>query len=242
MLFILITAALTLAACNVGAEPSPTTDLNAISTAALATAVAQVSGQQTQTALAAPSATSPATNTPISLATLPTTGAASPAANTGALPTVSFNTTPGTAPLAGFTPIGSPIAPAATKSLGDDCSNSVFEGDITIPDGSVLEPGTNFVKVWKIRNTGTCAWDEGYTLVYIGGSTPNLDPYDFNFSTKNPQDFVESGEAIDMSLKLTTPCTPGKYEGHWRMRNDKGYYFGTLVSVYVEVKEKCSKK
>lgn len=230
ILLTLLTAALILTACNVGAAPSPTLDINAINTAIVGTTVAQFSAQFTQTALAVP----PATNTPTPTNTpqeLPTF----------ALPTVSFLITPTIAgaatPLPGFTPIASPAAPGATQALGDECSNNVFEGDVTIPDGEIIAPGTDFQKIWKIRNTGNCIWDDGYTLVYIGGSTPNLDPYNFEF--KKVEDFVSSGEAINIGINLTTPCTPGKYEGHWRMRNDKGYYFGTILSVYVEVKEKC---
>src|SRR5574339_31860 len=103
---ILLTAALALVACNVGATPAPTVDINAINTSAVATAMGQISAQLTQTALAAPSATPQPTDTPIPLATfaLPTSAAGSPVPG-GALPTVSFNTTPGTntTPLAGFT-------------------------------------------------------------------------------------------------------------------------------------------
>ena len=240
---VLATAAIFLAACGGGAAPEPTVDVNAINTAAVATAMGQLSAQFTQTALAAPTSTTISTNTALPLPTLslPTAGAGPPIA-TGALPTVSFNST-ATTPLAGNTPLtgvpglGSPVAPAATTSLGDSCNNSVFEGDVTIPDGSVLEPGHDFQKVWAIRNTGTCLWDEGYALVYIGGSNPDLDPYNFDF--KNSDDFVSGGEAINIGLNLTTPCEPGSYEGHWRMRNDQGYYFGTVLSVYVEVKDDC---
>ena len=234
-LFVVLAAALTLAACNVGAAPAPTTDLNAINTAALGTAMAQISAQQTQTALAAPSATLLPTNTALTLATFPpsTAAAASPTGNAGP-PTVSFNTTPNTTPLAGFTPLASPVAPAATTSLGDACNNSAFEGDVTIPDGTVFKPGKNFVKVWKIRNTGTCTWDEGFTLVFIGGDRA-LDPYDFKF--QNSDDFVDPGEAIDIGISLNAPQAEGKYQGTWRMQNDRGYYFGTLLSVYIEVKK-----
>lgn len=238
----LMTAALILTACNVGAEPSPTLDVNAINTAIVGTTVAQFSAQFTQTALAMPQAT----NTPQELPTfalptntpqaLPTTDAS------GALPTVSFVITPtitgAATPLPGFTQIASPLPPAAaTQALGDACNNSVFEGDITIPDGTVIKGGADFQKIWKIRNTGTCYWDDGYTLVYIAGSDNNLDPYNFEF--KKSSDFVAPGDAINIGLNLTAPCAVGKYEGHWRMRNDKGYFFGTMLSVYVEVKEKC---
>jgi len=221
-----------------GATPAPTVDVNAINTAAVETAMGQLSAQFTQTALAAPSATTQPTGTAVSLPTsgLPTANGAAPTTS-GVLPTVSFNSTPGTTPLAGFTPLASPVAAGPTASLGDSCHNSSFEGDVTIPDGTVLEPGVNFQKTWAIRNTGTCAWDEGYALVYVAGSTPNLDPYNFEF--KKSSDFVAGGAGVNLTLNLTTPCQPGKYEGHWRMRSDSGYYFGTIVSVYVEVTDKC---
>lgn len=235
-LLALLTAALILSACNVGAAPSPTLDVNAINTAIVGTTVAQFSAQFTQTALAAPTNTPLPTNTPQELPTfaLPTLD------TSGALPTVSFNTTPGAAvtPLAGFTAIASPAAPGATQALGDACTNSAFEADVTIPDGTVLKGGEDFQKIWKIRNTGSCTWDEGFALVYIGGSSPNLDPY--NFEIKQSKDFVTGGSAVNIALNLTAPCAPGKYEGHWRMRSDGGYFFGTIVSVYIEVKEKGS--
>jgi hypothetical protein len=239
----LITAALLLTACNMGATPAPTVDVNAINTAAVATAMGQLSAQFTQTALAAPTSTTAPTNTAASLPTFSlstTTGTAPTSAGalpttSGALPTFSFNSTP----VAGFTQLASPAAPVggATQSLGDSCNNSAFEADVTIEDWSVLKPGVNFQKVWAVKNTGTCTWDEGYALVYIGGSNPNLDPYDFEF--KQSSDFVPGGSSVNLALELTTPCTPGKYEGHWRMRSDSGYYFGTILSVYVEVKDKC---
>ncbi len=232
----LLTIALLLTGCNIGAAPAPTLDISAINTAVVGTTVAQLSVQFTQTALAAPpSSTPPPADTPLPLPTfeLPTT-----AADANALPTFSLDASSPTA-LPGFTQIATAAAPgaAATVALGDACHNNEFEGDITIPDGTILKPGENFQKVWKIRNTGTCTWDEGYTLVYIGGTTPNLDPYDFKF--KKNSDFVASGEAINIGINLTTPCKPGEYNGTWRMRDDQGNYFGTPLSVYVKVTDKC---
>ena len=56
LLFLLLTS------CTAGAPPAPTVDVNAINTAAVATAMGQLSAQFTQTALAAPSATAIATH------------------------------------------------------------------------------------------------------------------------------------------------------------------------------------
>jgi len=234
--FLAVTLLLT--GCNIGAAPAaaPTVDINAMNTAIVGTTVAQLSGQLTQTALAAPAtATSIPTNTPATAVDATNTVASGETA----FPTFSLDAPSPTA-LAGFTQLAVPptAAPAAaTTALGDACSNSAFEGDITIPDGTILDPGVNFQKVWKLRNTGNCTWDDGFSLVYIGGTNPDLDPYDFQF--KKNGDFVAPGEAINIGINLTTPCKPGKYNGTWRMRNDKGYYFGTPLSVYVEVTKKC---
>ena len=239
----LLTVALLLTACNVGTTPAPTLDVNAMSTALVGTTVAQLSVQFTQTALAAPTNTvAPTTAATLISPTPNTSGAASPTLDANALPTFSFVNTPATGlntPAAGFTQISvlPTSAGQATAALGDACNNLVFEGDVTIPDGETINPGDDFQKVWALRNTGTCTWDEGYAFVYIAGSVPNLDPYTFEFRNRN--DFVASGEGINMGINLTAPCTPGSYEGHWRMRNDQGFYFGTILSVYVKVVDDC---
>ncbi|HXF86574.1 MAG TPA: NBR1-Ig-like domain-containing protein [Anaerolineales bacterium] len=226
-LFVLLTAALILVGCNMGATPAPTLDINAINTAIVGTTIAQLNAQFTQTALAVPTNTPMPTNTP---APSPTSG--TPFTILGTPPTVSFNVTP-TTPLPGFTQLAPP-SPAATTALGDACNNNVFIADITIPDGSILKPGEDFQKVWRVQNTGTCKWDEGYALVFIGGDRA-IDPYTYEF--KQPSDFVEPGAVADLGINLTAPTIEGKYQGHWRMRSDKGYYFGTILSIYFEVKE-----
>jgi next-to-BRCA1 protein 1 len=215
--------------------------VNALSTALVGTTVAQLSVELTQTAQAAPTNTTAPLATVTTLATvgLPTldlSGAASPTTNVAALPTFSFVNTPvpgANTLVPGATQVSVLPTSQATASLGDACNNNVFEGDVTIPDGTVVKPGEDFVKIWALRNTGNCTWDEGYALVYIGGSTPNLDPVNLEF--KVGADFIAPGETADLDVRLTAPCVPGKYEGHWRMRSDSGFYFGTTVSVYVEV-------
>jgi hypothetical protein len=232
ILFILLTAALTLAACNVGATPAPTVDVNAINTAAVGTAMGLIAGQLTQTAQAAPTSTPPPTDTPLSLATLslPTAGASPTGGVPGTPPTISFSTTP----IAGFTPvgIGSPVAP--TAALGDACNNSVYIADVTYPDNSVIKPGTNFEKVWRVQNTGSCTWDEGYRLMFIAGDRA-LDPVNFRF--EDSADFVAGGETADLAVDLTAPLAEGKYSATWRMQSDTGVFFGTLLTVVIEVKK-----
>jgi hypothetical protein len=236
-LLILLTATLTLAACNVGATPAPTVDVNAINTAAVATAMGQISAQLTQTALAAPTNTPPPTVTPLPLVTsaLPTTagGAAPTAGVPGAIPTLSFNTTPNTTALPGFTPVSGTSA-APTAVLGDSCNNSVYIADVTYPDNTVVKPGADFQKVWRVQNTGTCLWDDGYKLAFIAGDKA-LDPISFEF--KDSADFVSGGETADLGVPLTAPLAEGTYSATWRMQSDNGVFFGTMLTVVIVVKK-----
>ena len=227
----LLAMGLILAGCNIGQTAEPTIDINAQQTSIVGTTVAQFSINFTQTAAALPSPTSTPTNTsaPFPTVSLPTSasGSAVPTIS-GALPTISFNASP----LPGFTPIASPARVATTT--GVMCDNNVFEGDITIPDGTLLKPGVNFQKVWAIRNTGTCTWDDGYKLVFYAGDKA-IDPYDFAF--KKVSDFVSPGEGINIAINLTAPLAEGDYQGHWKMQNDQGQWFGTFLSVYFTVKK-----
>lgn len=233
----ILTTTLILTACGGGATAAPTVDVNAINTAAFETALAQISAQQTMTALAAPTFTPSPTNTtaPLETVGLPTTaGGALPTTSAGgALPTVSFNTTPGTNPTAavGFTAVGG--APPVAATAGPVCHNLIYIADTTIPDGTVFDGGEDFEKIWRVQNTGTCKWDEGYRLVYIGGDD-EIDPV--NLRLENAKDFVEPGATVDLGVDLTAPLKVGKYTGTWRMQADNGEYFGQELTVVIEVK------
>ena len=234
----LLATTLVLTACNVGATAAPTVDINAINTAALGTAMAQISAQQTMTALAAPTFTPSATNTPPTLATvgLPTTaGAALPTTSAGgALPTVSFNTTlaANTAPAAGFTAVGGVPQVGVTAAVGQVCNNLVYVADATIPDGTVFDGGEDFTKTWRVQNAGTCKWDEGYKLVYLSGDD-EIDPVSVKLQA---DDFIDPGATGELSVELTAPLKAGKYTGSWRMQADNGEYFGNELTVVIEVK------
>jgi len=226
----LLSAALLLSACNVGATPAPTLDVNAMSTALVGTTVAQLSSQFTQTALAVPTNTT----TPVVTQTSASTLAPLPTLDTtAAIPTVSFLNTP----VAGFTQISVlPTSAVPATAVVDPCHNSAFEYDVTIPDYETQKAGTDVQKIWAIRNTGTCTWDDGYSLIKIAGS-PDIGNGSFKFTKSS--DFVAGGQGLNIGIWLDVPCAAGKYEGHWRMLSDSGYYFGTVLSVYLTVTDKC---
>jgi len=107
-------------------------------------------------------------------------------------------------PLATITPVSSPTAV---------CDQALFVNDVTIPDGTVVEPGKGFKKTWRLRNTGACTWS-GYTLVFDSGESmsPVIDPIGT----------VAPGQEVDVSVSFTAPVAPGDYRSYWRIRNPSG--------------------
>jgi hypothetical protein len=220
-----------------GATPAPTIDVNAINTAAFATAMGQISAQQTQAALAAPSATPGVSETPLPLATfaLPTSGQASPTGG-GALPTLSFNVTPNTTPLAGFTQLATSVVSGSSGvgSTASGCNDAAFVGE-TLPDKSVVTGGKTFTKAWQLQNTGTCSWDEGYTFAFQPDlSSSAIAGYDIVI--KNSDEVTKPGHSQSFIVKLTAPSTAGEYKGYWKLKTDSGTAFGPLVFFDIIVK------
>ncbi len=136
-LSVTLAVVLLLAACAPAAPIEPTPDVNAIRTSAANTVVAEL----TLTA-AAFTPTSAPTETPPS--EVPTETA-----------TLAFTTTDPTQAA-----LGTPVA------LCDDYGFDLATLDVTIPDGTPMSPGQEFVKTWRIRNTGICTWDTDYQPVF----------------------------------------------------------------------------
>ncbi len=44
-----------------------------------------------------------------------------------------------------------------------------FVQDVTMFDGTELAPGTQFTKIWRLRNSGSSAWPPQTQLVHVGG-------------------------------------------------------------------------
>ena len=102
-------------------------------------------------------------------------------------------------------------------------------------DGDVLQPAKNFEKVFQFLNTGTCIWDEGYVFAFLPEfSTPEFKGSDIVI--KKSEDFTKPQSSISFVLKLTTNNKPGEYIGSWKLRDDAGNYFGSMVWVKYVIK------
>lgn len=105
--------------------------------------------------------------------------------------------------------------------------NSQFVADVTIPDGTVFTPNAVFTKTWRVRNNGTCAW-ENFGLVFVGGTQMAA-------SAIFPVPTTQPGATADLVVPMTAPSNYGNYAATWRLRNAAGQLFGTNLTVVISV-------
>ncbi|MFL7891156.1 MAG: NBR1-Ig-like domain-containing protein [Anaerolineales bacterium] len=181
-------------------EASPTPNPEAVLTAAAHTAEAQM------TELAAPQPTNTSPSTPVD--TQP--------ADTPAAP----NATP-------VLPQGT-MSPAPTAVTGGT-NLAEFWADVTIPDGTDFNPGEEFTKIWKLRNSGTNTWTPDYSFAFFTGE---------QMSAQNQVSLganVVSGDTVDIAVDMVAPETGGNYMGYWKMRDPAGEFFDYAVYVQIDV-------
>jgi hypothetical protein len=126
-------------------------------------------------------------------------------------------------------PVTDTPAATATKLIPtSSCYGLTFVSDVTIPDNTNMTPGQKFTKTWRVRNSGTCAWESGFKFNFTGGEA-------MGGSSLSLANAVQPGKETDLSVDLTAPSTAGTYRGNWRMTNASGTYFGDEVYVLIVV-------
>jgi hypothetical protein len=126
------------------------------------------------------------------------------------------------------------FTPTSTATPVSYCDWAYFIKDVTVPDGSFVDPGETFIKTWRLKNRGTCTWTPDYMLVFssgtqMGGTTALRLP-----------GYVAPGQTVDISVTLTAPTTPDHYTGFWMLRNPSGTLFGSgdnaNKAIYVDIR------
>lgn len=191
---------LLLAACGAQATPSePTPDVAAVRTSAASTVVSQF----TLTA---------AVFTP----TIPAESTETPAAETAEAPTATQEA----------------VVEAATgteEGLCDLLSYDVSSIDVNIPDNTVMTPGQDFVKTWRVKNNGTCPWGAGYALTFTGTGT-KMDGQFIAFT-----EVIQPGQEVEVSVQFKAPTQAGNYVSTWTMTNPRGVTFPEAIYVKITV-------
>ena len=182
--------------------PEPTPDVAAVRTSAASTVVSQF----TLTAAAfTPTLPPPPTNTP---QPEPTATATEP-------------------PVAQVT-----NAEGTTIALCDKYAWDVATVDVNVPDNTVVSPGQEFVKTWKIKNVGACTWGEGYKMIYSYGDKMNGVAQPLTAA-------IAPNQEVEVSVTFKAPDLPGTYQSFWTLQNPKGIAFqgndGKVLYVLITV-------
>jgi len=115
-------------------------------------------------------------------------------------------------------------------STASGCYDAAYMSDVSIPDGTVLDPGETFTKTWQFQNSGSCAWDEDFLLTFLSGE--DMDGTNTTIDTS-----VAVGGSGSLSVSLVAPATAGTYTGYWQLATADGTSFGQLVYVMIVVSD-----
>ncbi|XP_036889395.1 next to BRCA1 gene 1 protein isoform X3 [Sturnira hondurensis] len=107
--------------------------------------------------------------------------------------------------------------------------------DENLPDGTHLQPGTKFIKHWRMKNTGSVKWSTDTKLKFMWGNLTMA-------STEKKDVLVpclKAGHVGIVSVEFIAPALEGTYTSHWRLSH-KGQQFGPRVWCSIIVDPFCS--
>jgi hypothetical protein len=117
-----------------------------------------------------------------------------------------------------------PAVAEVTNALGttvvicDKYAWDITTVDVNYPDNTIVSPGQEFTKTWKIKNTGSCTWGEGYGLIFSYGEKMS--------GVAQPlPGAIAPGQEVDVSVTFKAPDLPGTYFSFWTMANNKNVPF-----------------
>ena len=206
IMVLLILGSLVLSGCDSDNEAEPTNDAEMVLTNVAET----LSAMMTQTYAAEPSATLEPSPTESPTATI----------------------APSSTPFPTTASSGNSYVSTTTSS---SCDQAGFVSDVTIPDGTKIEPGVEYTKTWLLSNDGTCTWNSSYKLVFYSGS--QMDGPDSQEIIETDS-YVYPGGTLQISVDLIAPTDAGTFTGYWVLQNASGVSFaiGTTGSpFYVQI-------
>eukprot|EP00066_Takifugu_rubripes_P013988 XP_011603254.1 PREDICTED: next to BRCA1 gene 1 protein isoform X1 [Takifugu rubripes] len=152
-------------------------------------------------------------------------------------PSTASDRASGPAPAQG--PIPAPVPdPQASSPEGPGVSHTSLVPtmaalflDENLPDGTRLEPGTKFIKYWKMRNSGTISWTSETKLTFMWGNLGLASEE----RREVPVPSLLPGQVGVVSVAFVAPGLEGTYTSHWRLAHC-GCQFGPRVwcSIVVE--------
>lgn len=103
-----------------------------------------------------------------------------------------------------------------------------FIGDLTIPDGSIIQAGASIDKRWEVENSGTCNWESDYFLRLIAGD-------ELGAGSQLALTPARSGTRTVIRILFQAPTEPGNYRSAWQAHNPQGQPFGDPIFIDIVV-------
>ncbi|NUM45641.1 MAG: hypothetical protein HUU38_13125 [Anaerolineales bacterium] len=126
-------------------------------------------------------------------------------------------------------PLQTPLPTSIPVSPTPSCQNNlVYLEDLTLPDGTNVNPGETLDKRWQVENAGTCNWESGYTLRLITGPDLGAPPEQALYPAR-------AGTEAALRILYTAPTESGIYRSAWQAFDPSGQAFGDPVFIEIVV-------
>jgi hypothetical protein len=117
------------------------------------------------------------------------------------------------------------VQPTPTPQCADNLS---FIADVTIPDGTEVIAGSQVDKRWQVSNSGSCNWNQWYTIRFIAGDGLGAQPEYVLYPAR-------SGALATLRILFTAPEEAGRYRSAWQAYSPADAPFGDPIYMEIEV-------
>jgi hypothetical protein len=137
--------------------------------------------------------------------------------------------TPQPSPSGPASPGLTPLASAPTPTPAGPCTDDLhFIKDLTVPDGTQVQPGEAIDKQWLVENSGTCNWDSDYRLKLVDGDPLGVPSEQALYPAR-------AGAQVTLRILFTAPQGAGRHTSTWQAFDPQGRPFGDTFYLDVTV-------
>lgn len=88
-------------------------------------------------------------------------------------------------------------------------------------DGTAYAPNTPFTKIWTVKNTGSCTWNDSYMVSQISGTNMTQQP---GYWIVPQGQTVAPDQTVNINIGMTSPIENGNYRSAWGLKNENGQF------------------
>ncbi|KAF9162476.1 hypothetical protein DFQ26_003530 [Actinomortierella ambigua] len=127
--------------------------------------------------------------------------------------------------------------PSAADTVSEQPLSAKFMSDVNLFDGTIIQAGSQFLKIWEMQNEGPREWPEGVVLQFVGGDRMFLEGQDHIATPEFKVEKPSVGQALWVYADLKAPSVPGRYISYWRLVAPSGERFGHRIWCDITVED-----